>query len=418
MTAGRVEPTLAGQPWLRARETRLLIDALTVSGSDVRFVGGCVRDALVGRTVRDIDVATPDTPERVCALLAQAGIRTVPTGIEHGTVTAIVHGRPFEVTTLRRDVETFGRRARVAFTDDWVADAARRDFTMNAMSCRRDGTLFDPFGGYADLTSGRVRFVGDPTRRIAEDVLRLLRFFRFYAHYGTPPPDAEALDACQAAAHLLPTLSAERVRQELLRLLEADSAGTVLRLMADCGVLVHVLPEAVGFDRIEALIRLERRHATPDPLRRLAALLPADPSVANEVGRRLRLSNAENRRLSEIAKFVDTVDPGAEPRAMRRGLYHIGAERFIDLLLLNAAADGGGTGADDRIATGLAEAARWTAPRLPVGGRDAAAVGVKAGPAVGRILAAVEAWWVEEDFRPDRDACLRQLRALANAERS
>lgn len=418
MTAGRVEPTLAEQPWLRARETRLLIDALTVSGSDVRFVGGCVRDALVGRAVRDIDVATPDNPERVCALLAQAGIRTVPTGIEHGTVTAIVHGRPFEVTTLRRDVETFGRRARVAFTDDWVADAARRDFTMNAMSCRRDGTLFDPFGGHADLSSGRVRFVGDPARRIAEDVLRLLRFFRFYAHYGAPPPDAEALDACQAAAHLLPTLSAERVRQELLRLLEADSAGSVLRLMADRGILVHVLPEAVGFDRIETLIDLERRHAAAHPLRRLAALLPADPSVANEVGRRLRLSNAESRRLSEIASFADTVDPGAEPRAMRRCLYRVGAERFIDLLLLTAAADGQGSDADHRIATGLAEAARWTAPRLPVGGRDAAAVGVKAGPAVGRILAAVEAWWVEEDFRPDRDACLRQLRALADAERS
>jgi len=205
-----MQPTadrLAPQPWMTAPETRAVVAALTADGTEVRFVGGCVRDALLGRPVKDVDIATPDRPQRVMELLARAGIRAIPTGIEHGTVTAVVGRTPFEITTLRRDVETYGRRAKVAFTDDWTADAARRDFTINALSCTPDGRLYDPFGGLADLRAGRVRFVGDPEARIREDVLRLLRFFRFYAHYGAAPPDPAALAACRALAPLLPGLA-------------------------------------------------------------------------------------------------------------------------------------------------------------------------------------------------------------------
>ncbi|MEE8534186.1 MAG: CCA tRNA nucleotidyltransferase, partial [Alphaproteobacteria bacterium] len=235
---------------MKAPATRAVVDALTADSAEVRFVGGCVRDAVAGRKVTDVDIATPDPPETVTRLLEAAGIRVVPTGIAHGTVTAVIRHRHFEITTLRRDVETYGRRAKVAFTDDWTADAARRDFTINALFCDPDGTLYDPFGGIDDLDAGRVRFVGDAVKRIKEDVLRLLRFFRFYAHYGRPPPDAEALAACRAMARALPGLSGERVSAELLRLLAAPDPAAVLALMIEAEVLAFVLPEVAGLDAL------------------------------------------------------------------------------------------------------------------------------------------------------------------------
>ncbi|MFQ5959208.1 MAG: CCA tRNA nucleotidyltransferase, partial [Alphaproteobacteria bacterium] len=247
--AGTIEP----QRWMTVRATRAVVDALRAQGAEVRFVGGCVRDAVAGRKVTDVDIATPDPPETVIRLLEAAGIRVVPTGIKHGTVTAVVARRPFEITTLRRDVETYGRHAKVAFTDDWTADAARRDFTINALFCAPDGTLYDPFGGLDDLRAGRVRFVGDAVQRIREDVLRLLRFFRFYAHYGRPPPDAEALAACRAMALALPSLSGERVCAELLRLLAADDPAAVLELMIEADVLEFVLPEVAGVGALAEL---------------------------------------------------------------------------------------------------------------------------------------------------------------------
>ncbi|MGE4220379.1 MAG: CCA tRNA nucleotidyltransferase, partial [Alphaproteobacteria bacterium] len=270
---GRIEP----QPWMTEPATQRVMRALAEGGAGARFVGGCVRDALLGRPIRDIDIATDGSPERVTAILAAAGIKVVPTGFAHGTVTAVVDHRGFEITTLRVDVETFGRHARVAFTDDWVADAARRDFTFNAMSLETDGTLHDPFGGEADLRARRVRFVGAARQRIEEDVLRLLRYFRFHAHYGAPPPDAEALDACRAMAPRLPDLSAERVAAELMKLLAAPDPVPVLRLMRAEGVLARVLDEARDLARLARMVRID---AAADPLRRLAALLPSDPAGA------------------------------------------------------------------------------------------------------------------------------------------
>ena len=328
--AAKLDP----QPWMTASATQRVVMALTAGGAGIRFVGGCVRDAVIGRPVNDIDIATSDPPERVIELLQQAGVRAIPTGVSHGTVTAIEEGRPFEITTLRHDVETYGRRAKVAFTDDWVADAARRDFTFNALSCAPDGDLFDPFDGVADLRAGLVRFVGDPRARIREDVLRLLRFFRFYAHFGRPPPHPESLAACTELAPLLPTLSGERVRAELLRLLEAPEPAPVLQLMTHVGVLPFLVPEAKRLDRLAAIPELETRYALPDPVRRLAAVLDTDTAGVRALAERLKLSNAERDRLVALTGRPDL---GSDKQGMRRALYRIGAGRYRDFALLAAA---------------------------------------------------------------------------------
>jgi poly(A) polymerase len=307
---------------MTAPATRRVFAAVTADGAQARFVGGCVRDALLGRKVKDIDIATDAAPERVMRLLEAAGIRAIPTGIDHGTVTAVIERAHYEITTLRHDVETYGRHAKVAFTDDWMADASRRDFTMNALFCALDGTLFDPFGGMADALAGRVRFVGEPRARITEDVLRLLRFFRFQAHYGRTAPDPAALSACMALAPLLPRLSGERVQGEFLRLLRADDPVPVLRLMVERSIMAHLLPDAVRLDRLAGLIALERDPVLcpedGDPLRRLAALLPDERAVGLRVAERLRLSNEETERLALLAapkRPVDWASDGTRRRA-------------------------------------------------------------------------------------------------------
>jgi poly(A) polymerase len=271
-----VEPIERIDPpsWAAERVVAAVLAALGADGAVVRFVGGCVRDTLLARPIGDIDIATPDPPDTVLTLLEAAAIKAVPTGIAHGTITAVVPPRHFEITTLRRDVETFGRHARVAFTDDWAADAARRDFTMNALFLDAAGRVFDPVGGLADLRAGRVRFVGDAAARIREDVLRLLRFYRFHAHYGRGAPDAAARRACRELSALLPGLSGERVATELFKLLAAPDPVPTIDLMAEDGVLAVLLPEARRRDRLAGLVVLED---AADPLRRLAALLVADP---------------------------------------------------------------------------------------------------------------------------------------------
>ena len=309
---------LALQPWMHAPATEAVIAALTAGGAEVRFVGGCVRDALLGRPVTDIDIATPDEPKRVIELLEAAGLKAVPTGIEHGTVTAVALHQPFEVTTLRRDVETYGRRAKVAFTDDWTADASRRDFTFNSMSCAPDGRLHDPFGGAADLEARRVRFVGDAEARIREDVLRLLRFFRFYAHYGAPPPDAEALAAVRIMAALLPTLAGERVAAETFKLLAAPDPAPVLVLMRDSGVLPHFLPEAQRLERLGHLTAIEGSLSLgAAPPRRLAAALEGGEPAARAVARRFRLSNALSERVVQALGTPTPSLAGTAQRALR-----------------------------------------------------------------------------------------------------
>jgi poly(A) polymerase len=400
---------LAGQPWLTEPASRQVLAALMAGGRPARFVGGCVRDGLLGREPAgpDLDLATPEPPERVIALLEQAGLKVVPTGLAHGTVTAVTDTRHFEITTLRRDLATDGRHARVAFTDDFAADAARRDFTINAMSCDGDGRLFDYFGGRADLAAGRVRFVGPAARRIAEDFLRILRFFRFFAHYGRPPADAEALEACAAAAPKIAALSGERVQAEMRRLLQARDPLPALALMRESGVLAQVVPGAPSQDRLARLLALA---PDADWLLRLAALLQGQRDAAGQAASRWRLSSRDADRLLALAE--SPLPPlRATAAARRQALHRLGAERFSDLVRLTAAEDG----ADDAgaaLADALAEGARWQPKALPLTGHDVLALGVPPGPKVGEVLARVEDWWSAQDFRPDHAACLAHARAL------
>lgn len=409
------------QPWMSTAQTRAVFDALSAAGGEARFVGGCVRDALLGRPVKDIDIATDLPPQAVMAALRAAGLKAVPTGISHGTVTAVSGGRPYEITTLRRDVETDGRRARVAFTDDWEEDAARRDFTFNALSLTPEGALHDPFDGSADLRAGRVRFVGDPKARIGEDVLRLLRFFRFYAHYGRGALDPAGLAACREMAPQLSSLSAERVQAELLKLLDAPDPAFVLAEMRAAGVLDVILPEATALDRLDRLVQVEtdagahrELDIAPDPVRRLGAVLQVDAAGADMIAERLRLSNAARSRLVRMAGPPGIAPRPDDPVANRRALFELGRQAFVDRVLMQWAEQAvRGVPADWSAALGLAE--NWTPPQFPLSGRDVRRLGVPAGPKVGRLLEEVERWWVAQDFRPDRDACLERLRRAANA---
>lgn len=404
MTDLKIDP----QPWMTSPKTRAVLAALDVGGIEVRFVGGCVRDALLGRKIADVDLATAAPPERVMEYLRKAGLKVVPTGLSHGTVTAVSGGVPYEITTLRHDVETDGRRAVVAFTDDWQADAARRDFTMNALSLEPDGVLHDPFGGVADLRAGRVRFVGDPRQRLTEDVLRLLRYFRFYAHYGRPPPDEEALAACRDMAHMLPRLSAERVRVELLKLLAAPDPAPVILLMRDEGVLEHFLAQATGIDRLARMVAVESELGLSDPLRRLAALLPVQADTARHLAQGLRLSNKEQDRLVAMSSPPVPLSPDLDGPARRRALYAVGHEAWPDLVLCAWA--GGLAEPDDAgWRSLLAEAANWPRPRFPLTGQDVKKLGVEEGMAVGKLLRAAESWWIGGDFTADRDECLSWL---------
>jgi len=409
---------IAPQPWMTAPETQAVLAALGADGAQPRFVGGCVRDAVLGRPVTDVDVATPDPPDRVVALLERAGLKAVPTGLSHGTVTAVAAGRPFEVTSLRIDVETYGRHAKVAFTDDWQADATRRDLTINALSATPDGRIFDYVGGLADLRAGRVRFVGDPRARIREDYLRLLRFFRFHAHYGRGAPDPDGLAAAAELAPEAVDLSGERVCAELLRLLAAPDPAPVLTVMAAAGVLPEFLPEAGDPAALSALGELEPDGAAPDVLLRLAALLPADPAAGGAAGgavaERLRFSRAERARLASLLAPPEA-PLGADSKALRLALYRGGKDRTADRWRLAWARLGPNERAARRgdLDDALAAAARWRPTAFPLQGRDATALGVPAGPRVGALLAAVEAWWVAEDFAPDRAQCLARLAELA-----
>jgi poly(A) polymerase len=404
------ERPLAGQDWLCAPDSRRVLRALMAGGRPARFVGGCVRDGLLGlvQAGRDLDLATPEPPEQVVALLENAGLKTIPTGLAHGTVTAVTDARRFEITTLRRDVATDGRHATVAFTDNFHADAARRDFTINAMSCDQEGRLFDYFGGRADLAAGTIRFVGPAAQRIAEDYLRILRFFRFLAHYGRLPPDVEALAACAEAAPEIARLSGERIQAEMRKLFQADNPLPALGLMRESGVLAQLLPGTPAEDRLALLLALAPQ---ADWLLRLAALLRGQAVAAiDQVAERWRLSGRDAERL--LALTQDPLPPlRATPATRRRALYRIGAERYADLIRL-AAAEDRSDDAGAALAEALAESARWQPKSLPITGHDVMGLGVPAGPAVGQVLAKVEDWWVTQDFRPGHAACLAKAQAL------
>lgn len=386
--------------WDRFPGLAALVEAL--GPDDTRVVGGAVRDTMLDRAVYDVDLATRHAPAEASRRIESAGLKAVPTGIKHGTVTAVLaSGQPIEVTTLRRDMETDGRHAVVAFTDDWREDAARRDFTINALYADvTTGEVHDYFGGLADLAAGRVRFIGDPYQRIAEDHLRILRYFRFHARFGETL-DAAGLAACAARANDLMALSRERIASELLRLLVAPAAVPVLRLMVDHGILRPVLPEIdpAGVDRLAALWTRETEAAiAPDAIRRLAAILPAHR--AEEVGARLRLSNADRKRL--VAATTGAGDEG--PRALA---YRVGSASALDRLLI--AGEDAGAVLD------------WTPPLLPIGGGALVARGLASGPAVATALREVETRWIAEGF-PEAarveaiaDAVVQALRSSSSA---
>ena len=401
---------------MAAEDTVRLIDAVTAGGADIRFIGGCVRDAVLNRAVMDIDLATDAEPPRVLELLAARNIRAVPTGIDHGTVTAIPDHRPFEITTLRTDAETDGRHAQVRYTTDWAEDAARRDFTINALSVDPDGTIYDYVDGLADLHAGRVRFIGDPGERIAEDHLRILRFFRFQAIYAAGEPDPAALEACLNASSKVGELSGERIWQELSRILNVPEPGKVFTLMEDCRVLRVLFPVGRSSDRLQALAALEGMVGIPpDPVRRLTALIQPNRQEASQIATRLRLSRAETARLDELVASRGGSSAGMPELALRRALYAMGQDVFRDLVLLDWA---------DQIAREPEVAAgntldwkatwdvttTWAPPEFPLTGQDVMAAGVEEGPDVGKILADVEEWWVDQAFRPGHADCLDRLR--------
>jgi poly(A) polymerase len=392
--------------WMTAPETMAVMNALV----EARFVGGAVRNALLGVPVTDIDIAVPMPPSEAVARLKAAGIRTVPTGIEHGTVTAVAGHRAFEVTSLRRDVETDGRRATIAFTDDWAEDAARRDFTINALYAAPDGEIFDYATGMEDLIAGRIRFMGDPATRIAEDYLRILRLFRFHAWYGKGEIGEEALRASAAAKAKLTALSAERVAKEMLRLLEAVRPGPVLRVMAATGILSLVLPGTLDMARLERLCELDTENLLPpDAILRLAALLPADSGDA--VADRFKLSNADRARLVAALAEGEKIASHLKAPDVRRLLYRLGAASFKDRVRLAWA---GAPRSQPAIAWRmlLAMADSFERPRFPLGGRDVMAAGVPEGEGVGKVLAALEGEWAGGDFALGEAELREKLAAL------
>jgi poly(A) polymerase len=375
--------TLDAAKWRKKRGMKRLLDALGADEGLTRYVGGAVRDDLLGFPVSDIDLATRIPPDEVMRRLEKARIKAVPTGIDHGTITAVSDGHPFEVTTLRRDVSTDGRRATVAFTDDWQEDAARRDFTMNALSADPlTGELFDYFGGLADLEHHHIRFIGDPLQRIAEDHLRILRFFRFHARFDAGEPDAAALAACTARANDLMALSRERIADELLKLLGMPDPSRTVAIMLDHAILRPVLPEIErrAVANLKALIAAEKSAGVePAPLRRLAALLPRNPELAEDIATRLRLSNKGRKRLACASR--DDLD--LSPRALA---YRVGSECAVDRLLLGGEAEH------------AAEIASWKAPRLPITGGALIKRGLPEGPVVARTLRRIDNRWVEAGF--------------------
>jgi poly(A) polymerase len=393
---------------LKEPPVQAVFAALDGAEGATRIVGGAVRDALLGQAVADADFATTLHPGDVVARCEAAGLKTVPTGIEHGTVTVIAEGRPFEVTTLRRDVETDGRHAVVQFTEDWEEDAARRDLTINALYCDTAGQLFDPRNGVADLLAGRVRFIGDAEARIREDYLRILRFFRFFAWYGSGRPDPEGLKACARLKSGIATLSAERVWAELKRLLAAPDPARALLWMRTTEVLQKALPESWGIDAVHRLIAAERSEGwEPNPLLRLEAVLPPHRARIDSLAERLRLSKHEAARLLAWANAPEP-DPAMSEDDFAQVLYRAGRIGMIDRLrhAMARELERNNTQAAESLRRLLAYAEDWERPMLPVSGKDIVSTGVEPGPAVGERLRELEERWIESGFTLTREALL------------
>ena len=405
-------PSLKNQIWLRDDETQKVMSALN-DGATARFVGGCVRNALMSVPVEDVDIATSDEPATSTAKLEAAGFKVVPIGADHGTVMAVGAERSYEVTTLRVDMETDGRHADVAFTQDWQGDAERRDFTFNALYADADGTVHDPLGGHDDLKARRVRFIGDAETRIKEDYLRILRFFRFHAAYGEGDLDPESLQACAANRDGLAKLSAERIQTELFKLLGADNAVPVVRAMAAAGILGDVVPEASRLDRFERLLDIEVTQLfSSDPVLRLGAIV--DGAEATTTAARVRLSSADRDRLTAMRSDDTKIVCYLSMREVRRALYNLGLQLFKDRVMLGWADDGKTTNAFQWRAL-LAMADSWERPELPLTGSMIMSAGVPEGPEIGRVRDEVEEWWIDSDFTEDEFSIIERLKAVVQA---
>lgn len=382
---------ISPQDWPSFTAARRIFDVLAQEGGEARFVGGCVRDAILNRPLGDMDMACTHPPEKTLALLEAAGIRVIPTGLAHGTVTALINGVTFEITTLREDVETDGRHAIVRYTDDWRADASRRDFTMNALSAGPDGEVHDYFGGVEDALAGHLRFIGDPDARIDEDALRILRFFRFFAHYGKAPYDAASLAACTAKAARIDNLSGERIQSEMLKLLSSPRAGEVIRTMQAHGILAHIGLQA---ERIDALARLD------SPLLKLAALLHGKDT--SSLAARWRLSNKDRDWLAHLARMdVETVRTWDEAFAKKR-LRKLGKLLFIAEVQLAGALNGQET-------PWLDMAQDWQIPTFPINGSMLKAKGIPQGKALGETLKKLEQEWEAKGYQPTAEELLASL---------
>ncbi|HEY4922678.1 MAG TPA: CCA tRNA nucleotidyltransferase [Xanthobacteraceae bacterium] len=402
---------LPDSTWLAAGALAHVLAVLDHAGEEARVVGGAVRDALLGQTSGEVDIATTAVPDTVIERARAAGFKAVPTGIDHGTVTVIVDGEPFEVTTLRADVETYGRKAKVAFGRDWKVDAERRDFTMNALSVDRAGEIFDYVGGLADIDARRVRFIGKAEKRIAEDYLRILRFFRFHATYGQGAPDPDGLKACIDGREGLAQLSRERVRMELIKLLRAAHATPTLAVMTEAGLLEMVLGGVPLLASFENTCKVEKAIGiVGDPVRRLGALGVAVVEDAERLWQRLRLTNSEHARLASIGEGWKEIDPAQGEAAARELIYRLGPDRYLDRVLVAWARSP--DGAADEMWKNLATLpARWTAPTFPLKAKDFTRRGIEKGPRLGAVIAAAEEAWIAASFPVDQAA----LAALADA---
>jgi len=409
---------IAGQSWFSKPGLQRIFSLLNADGGEARVVGGAVRNALMGMPVGDIDMATTLPPRDVVERAKDAGIKAVPTGIDHGTVTLVVDGEGYEVTTLRRDVTTDGRHAEVAFGTDWKEDAERRDLTINALYADASGKVIDLIGGLADIETKTVRFIGDAATRIAEDHLRILRFFRFFAYYGSGRPDADGLRASARAKDKLSTLSAERVWSEMKKLLGADDPSRALLWMRQAGVLAQILPETEkwGIDSIHGLVATEQALGwRPDPMLRLASIIPPDAERVTALSSRLRMSKNEAARLDQWAK-APAIDPSLAETALDRLLYRQGVEGVktrLKLALSSARADmsAGETSMQKiaKLSTLLARAEKFNKPSFPLSGADVLAAGLTPGPQVGEVLGELEAAWVDGNFAADRETLLARL---------
>ena len=411
-------PSLAERQWLNDRRTRLVLDALEVHGAQARVVGGAVRNALLAEPVHDIDIATTAHPDAIISAAKNAGLKSVPTGIEHGTVTVIANSQPFEVTTLRRDVETDGRHAVVAFTDDWTEDAKRRDFTINAIYCDKDGVLFDPVGGFDDIKRQRVRFIGDADQRIKEDYLRILRFFRFTATYGQGRCDAVGLASCERRRAGLEILAGERVWAELKKLLVAPHASPVLDAMERADILASIFQSTCSVSRFSKAILIDTAlKRSGDPVQRLAALCVDQVNDPVLLRQRLRLSTHAFDRLVQMAQNNQRPLPDTPERDAKIHLYHHGPEAFHDALLF--AWSGRDATPDNKTwRHRFALTDRWQAPQFPVSGRDVLALGIEPGPSVGQILSELETWWTGEGFPDDPERLKKRLVEIAKVTKS